>query len=133
MNEYMIYYAEDDADDLYLFEQAFAHLPDVSIKHFANGAQLLESLHSIGPEQQPCLVVLDLNMPVLDGRETLMKLRTTPQLTQLPVLLFTTSNSIIDQRFAQHWGVDLITKPVLFEDMESLASGMLARCQKKVS
>ncbi|RYY94317.1 MAG: response regulator [Chitinophagaceae bacterium] len=133
MHEPIIYYAEDDLDDLYIFQLAFEKAPGTRIRHFGNGAELLEALAAAPEAEHPCLIVLDLNMPQLDGRETLAVLRSTPGYQHLPVLLFTTSNSVVDRSFAGQWGVELITKPILFEEMEALALQLADRCRGALS
>lgn len=129
MNEYHLYYAEDDLDDLHIFVEAFEPRPEVRITHFPDGRALLDRLDSLPAPELPCSIVLDLNMPVLDGRETLIALRREPRYATIPTLLFTTSNSEIDKTFAAHWGVELVTKPIIFSDMELVADRLVALCR----
>ncbi|RYY92696.1 MAG: response regulator [Chitinophagaceae bacterium] len=131
MREYQLYYAEDDLDDLHIFREALEAHPEVRVTHFANGRLLLDVLEAAPEERFPCLIVLDLNMPVLTGRDTLVQLRTNPRYTGIPVLLFTTSNSEIDKKFARQWNVELITKPIIFKEMEQLALDMVHLCNGK--
>jgi CheY-like chemotaxis protein len=126
MSQVKILYAEDDADDLLLFQEAFESHPDVEVVPFENGAELLQCLETT--DSLPCLVILDLNMPQLDGRETLVRIRKRREWSHIPVLIFTTSNSAIDKKFALQWDVDLVTKPLLFSDMTQLADKMVAIC-----
>ncbi|GAA4325781.1 response regulator [Flaviaesturariibacter amylovorans] len=129
MRQPTIFYAEDDLDDLYLFQLAFERVPDIRIRHFSNGAELLEALAATPEAELPRLIVLDLNMPQLDGRETLALLRQNAGYAAIPVLLFTTSNSVEDRSFAKQWNVDFLTKPILFEDLEALAVQLGDRCR----
>ncbi|RYY64721.1 MAG: response regulator [Chitinophagaceae bacterium] len=129
MNEYRLFYAEDDLDDLHIFLEAFAERPEVQVTRFADGRALINTLEQLPETELPCHIVLDLNMPVLDGRETLVALRKHPRFSALPVLLFTTSNSDVDKNFALQWDVDLVTKPLIYEDMEHLADQLVALCR----
>ncbi|GAB4093081.1 response regulator [Flaviaesturariibacter terrae] len=131
MKEFDLFYAEDDLDDVHLFLEAFNPHPEVRVTRFPDGRALLDTLESLDPERHPCMIVLDLNMPVLDGRETLVALRANPRYASIPTLLFTTSNSEVDKRFALKWDVDLITKPIIFEDMDHLAAQLVALCRRQ--
>jgi len=76
----------------------------------------------------PCLIILDMNMPGLDGRETLIRIKQSSLLQKIPVVVFTTSSRKIDQDFAKKWGADFITKPVKFSDLEGLVKTFVDRC-----
>ncbi|TCJ13564.1 response regulator [Flaviaesturariibacter flavus] len=130
---YTIYYAEDDLDDLYILSEVMEAYPEVSLRHFANGQLLLETLARTVPGAWPCLILLDLNMPQLDGRETLMQLRANDAWNSIPVVLFTTSNSVLDLRFAAQWQVELITKPLLFDGMEQVARRIVGHCRSRLA
>ena len=133
MNQYHLFYAEDDLDDLHIFVEAFSERPEVRITRFADGRELLDEMDRLPDAALPCYIVLDLNMPVLDGRETLVALRRHPRFSDLPVLLFTTSNSEVDKKFARQWNVDLVTKPLVYSDMEYLAEQLVALCRQQLA
>lgn len=129
MTEYRLFYAEDDLDDLHIFQEALAAHPEVEVTRFPDGRSLIQAMEALTDNELPCLIVLDLNMPVLDGRETLVELRKHPRFAFIPALLFTTSNSEVDKTFALKWNVDMVTKPIIFRDMEHLANQLVALCQ----
>ncbi|RYY89006.1 MAG: response regulator [Chitinophagaceae bacterium] len=129
MSQYKLFYAEDDLDDLHIFQEALAAHPEVAVTRFADGRELLDAMEKLPDRELPCLIVLDLNMPVLDGRETLTIMRRHPRFSNIPALLFTTSNSEVDKGFALKWDVDMVTKPIIFRDMEHLANQLVALCQ----
>jgi CheY-like chemotaxis protein len=86
-----IFIADDDSDDVYFVERAIRQLGmNISLKHFINGRELLRELHNV-KEDLPDLVVLDLNMPVMDGKETLKEIRQNGSLDTLPVIILSTS------------------------------------------
>ena len=69
--------ADDDEDDIYLMQSAFreSHLT-VKVDFVQNGLQVLTYLDRIQEDNPlPDLIVLDLNMPMLGGRETLVRLK----------------------------------------------------------
>lgn len=135
MTQSTILYADDDLDDLFIVEQAFAPFAThVNLIHATNGIDLLkklEQLHAKGEE--PCLIILDMNMPVMDGRQTLIKLRKSKPFAHLPVALFTTSSSHMDKEFARQWDAYFYTKPVVFDELEQLAKRFITICAEEVS
>jgi hypothetical protein len=51
----------------------------------------------------------------------------------MPIVLFSTSNSVTDQFFAQQWEVELITKPLNFSDLEGIAREFVNRCNFEIN
>ncbi|MCM3883056.1 response regulator [Frankia sp. R82] len=90
---YDILLAEDDPGDALLIEEAFSsrglgqHLHTVG-----DGVQALEHLHDPS-RPRPDLILLDLNMPRMDGRETLAAIKADLELRTIPVVILTTSNA----------------------------------------
>lgn len=87
--------ADDDEDDIYLMQSAFreSHLT-VKVDFVQNGIQVLTYLDKIQADNPlPDLIVLDLNMPLLGGRETLQRLKTDLRYHKIPVAILTTSLS----------------------------------------
>lgn len=129
MPKHTILYAEDDLDDLHVFMQAIERYPDIEVLHFFNGVELLQYTQDISSSHDlPCLVVLDLNMPGMDGKETLIQLKKNKMFARLPIVLFTTSSSLVDKAFALQWDVDFVTKPLIYSDLERLVDRLAAIC-----
>ena len=85
-----------------------------------DGVEALERLRCTGEHAgRPCpdLVLLDLNLPRMDGREVLAAMRADPALTRVPVIVLTTSSSEADvlKMYDLHANC-YITKPVKLED-----------------
>jgi CheY-like chemotaxis protein len=133
--KHTILYAEDDPDDLYIVKQAFEALDEgIEVIHAENGLKVLEYINLLDPNGSlPCLIILDMNMPGMDGRETLIRIKQIPHFKKVPVVLFTTSSSRVDQDFAKRWGVDFITKPVKYSELEELAKLFVSRCDFEMS
>jgi CheY-like chemotaxis protein len=117
--------ADDDADDRFLIEDAFS---EVSVDHelvfVEDGEELLELLRGDGryadDEDRICpkLILLDLNMPRMDGREALKQIRADERLRNIPVVILTTSASDEDVLSAYGDGANsYISKPATFEDL----------------
>jgi CheY-like chemotaxis protein len=92
---------EDDPGDRVLIEEAFtADGRPRTIVQAADGLAALEHLRSV--ERHPDLIVLDLNMPRMDGTELLGILKTDERLRAIPVVVLTTSSSPEDVNAAYH-------------------------------
>lgn len=135
VHTHTILYAEDDADDLYMIRQAFAQYDgNTHLLHAANGFEALEFLKKACLNNAlPCLIVLDINMPGMDGREALIRIKQSDDFKFLPVVLFTTSSSDLDKAFAKKWGAEFITKPLVFSELEQLAKRFLSLCSSAVT
>lgn len=99
----IILVAEDDADDRLLLRRCLERQhPDVSLKFVCDGEELLAYLHRKPPYSEesdapwPHLVLLDLNMPRMDGRTALRAIRRHPATRRLPVVILSTSSSESD-------------------------------------
>jgi len=134
ISRHTILYAEDDADDLYMVKKAFEEHDHIEILHADNGLEAIRRLdHLIEQSIKPCLIILDINMPVLDGRETLVKIKSSDETRDIPVVLFSTSSSSTDKSFAEKWNVDLYTKPLHYEDLEEIARLFVDRCNFEIN
>ncbi len=117
----IILMAEDDVDDRLLAKDALAESGlDGELRFVDNGEELLDYLHRRGKFEgqalPPGLILLDLNMPVKDGREVLREIKSNPALRQIPVVVLTTSHADTDIELVYHLGANsFITKPVRYE------------------
>ena len=127
-------YADDDPDDIELVEEAFRQFSNnVDVQTFPNGSQALAYLNSLQEDDPvPCLVILDINMPMLNGKETLMRLRQLDKFKDVPVVLFTTSSMPPDRAFAQRYGAGFITKPIEVGQMEEIAEIFIDHCSDEI-
>ncbi|MBD0333836.1 MAG: response regulator [Chitinophagaceae bacterium] len=106
-------YADDDADDkIWVSEACKAIDCGLKINFVENGREALEYLKKSPPNKLPSLIVLDLNMPELDGRQTLQQLKSNPAYKNIPVAIVTTSSNKIDMEVCKRLGASLyLTKP----------------------
>ncbi|MEL6149098.1 MAG: response regulator [Chloroflexota bacterium] len=112
--------AEDDEDDLLLLNRAFREMNfNNPVDTVSNGEQLLHHLRTHTP--LPAFVLLDLNMPVKDGRETLIELRADETLRHLPVIIMSTSSAPHEINTLYRLGANsFITKPTTFHDLVNI-------------
>ena len=118
--------AEDDPDDRLLLQEALqeGRLAN-ELTCVEDGEELLDYLHQrgkwAGGAPRPGLILLDLNMPKLDGREALRAIKADPSLRQIPVVVLTTSKAEEDVLRSYDLGANsFITKPVTFQSMVDL-------------
>ena len=130
----IVVYADDDVDDLLLVKEAFSsYSNNVDLITLNNGAEALSYLkHLLEHDTIPCLIILDINMPKLDGKETLIKVRQIPELQTVPVILFTTSSQQMDRKFAHANNAGFITKPIDFQQMDKIANKFIDHCSEEV-
>jgi CheY-like chemotaxis protein len=121
-------YAEDDLDDFEALKEALEQITDkYELAHALNGNQVLEYLEGKrGPI--PCLIVLDLNMPVMDGKETLIWLKNSPNFQSIPTMIFTTSSREEDIKLCQSHNCTFFRKPTLYRDLLHVVQIMLQMC-----
>jgi CheY-like chemotaxis protein len=121
----VILMADDDADDRLLAKDALAECRLANELHFVeNGEELLDYLHRRGKytnlanAPRPGLILLDLNMPKKDGRESLKEIKDDPRLRTIPVVVLTTSRADTDiSRIYELGANSFITKPVSFDSL----------------
>lgn len=115
--------ADDDPDDRMMIEEAFEeNCPKNHLSFVEDGEELIDYLkqqgkyansgrrHSVG------VILLDLNMPRMDGREALKIIKSDPNLQRIPVVILTTSKAEEDILRTYDLGVSsFITKPVTFD------------------
>ncbi len=136
--KHIVVYADDDPDDIELVEDAFKrYANNVEVIPFRGASQALSYLkNQTDLDPLPCLVILDINMPVMDGKEALMRLRQMERYEAIPVVLFTTSSLPSDEAFAKRYDAGFITKPLGYNQMEIITRQLIDRCsedtQKKI-
>lgn len=130
-----ILYVEDDLDDLFIVQQAFENYSEtIMVVHAHNGFMALEYLNNLYDSNAlPCLIILDMNMPGMDGRETLIRIKQSTLFKEIPVVMFTTSSNKADKDFAQKWGADFITKPLVYSELEILAKTFVDKCNFEIT
>ncbi|MBA3684639.1 MAG: response regulator [Planctomycetes bacterium] len=120
---------DDNPSDVELTREAFAQqrLP-VSIAVAADGQAAVDYLRRVaadGALERPCFILLDINMPGINGFEVLTFVRTHPAFSTMPVLMLTTSSSPGDRARALAGGAtEYLVKPRRFGDLLAMVDGM---------
>jgi CheY-like chemotaxis protein len=125
-----IFYMDDDADDLQFLRDAFHSFDNrCEVLTAENGEDGFKELLRLKSEQNlPSLIVLDINMPRMDGRQTFQHICEDEILCQIPVAIFSTSATPRDKAFFQGKNVQYMIKPVTFSLFKEVAGILLAYC-----
>jgi len=125
---------EDDPDDVFLFERALDRVKaglrqEAALEYSADG---LDATYRVAIEdltnRLPDVLVLDLNMPRLDGVKFLRALRGTLELNKLPVFVLTTSTERPVHEEALRAGADKVfVKPDSADAMSAIAAEIVER------
>jgi CheY-like chemotaxis protein len=120
--------AEDNDDDRLLTQEAMRAARLVNeLRFVSNGVELLDYLQRSGPYAEPGsapwpgIILLDINMPMMDGLTALRRLKDDPSLRRIPVVMLTTSDDEHDILRSYNLGAaSYVTKPVTFSSLVEL-------------
>lgn len=117
----LIYLADDDNEDRMLFKEALDELDmNVVIEDFDNGVTLMEHL-LMQEKPLPDAIYLDLNMPLMNGEECLHDIKNEPELSKIPIIIFSTYiDEIMAQRLQKDGADWYLMKPNSFQKLKSL-------------
>lgn len=133
MRHPVILIADDDPDDQLLIREAFAErCAHCQLCFVANGVELMDYLRGDASESEPAtdcprpdLLLLDLNMPLKDGRQSLLEIRADPALRRLPTVILTTSKNDEDKAFCLAQGAnDYIVKPSRYTELLTIVTSL---------
>jgi len=112
--------ADDDAVDRELFAEGMAETGVLfNLTEASNGIEVLRLVE--GSEELPDMIILDLNMPVMDGRTTLKELKSREKFRHIPVFILSTSNAHFDVTAAYGHGANLfLVKPDSFTELVNM-------------
>jgi CheY-like chemotaxis protein len=121
---------DDDKDDLEMLQQALSEINmDYKIIEAHDGIQGLNILRElVNKKELPCLIVLDINMPRKDGRQTLLEIKSDKILSNIPIVIFSTSSSPLDKAFFEKYNTAYFVKPINFDELKKTASRMIDIC-----
>ena len=121
---------EDDSDDREMLTEVFSSIDKSFILLFVNnGKEVLSALEKLKDEQMPCLIVLDYNMPGLNGAEILEEVGQNERYKNIPKVVWSTSGSDKFKKTCLELGAtDYVIKPSNHADLEKIARYMLSIC-----
>lgn len=122
---------DDDIDDAEMFRDALHHV-DASVQctFSKDGVAALKLLETSPQEDLPDLIILDMNMPRMNGKQCLQKIKANRTLTDIPVIMYSTSQLKEDVDQTRQMGaMNFITKPSKFSELVVIATRILdGRC-----
>lgn len=129
----IVLYADDDTDDLQLVEEAFIkYKTNVELVTVPDGVQALAYLRNLSHfDPTPCLIILDINMPRMNGKEVLVSIRNMNRFEEVPVVLFSTSSQPQDKDFATLHRAGFITKPIDIKQVDAIADTFIEHCNEE--
>jgi CheY-like chemotaxis protein len=109
---------DDDVEDHLILTEYFKELGRYDrVKFLLNGQQAIDYLNNAANAPLPLLIVLDLNMPILNGTQTLFYIKKDIRLRKIPVIIFSTSENENEKRKCLSMGaVEYLVKPVTYQD-----------------
>jgi len=116
---------EDDADDAELLQDALRNSGIEFLTHVINdGSKVSEYIQSA--TWFPEVVVMDLNLPKVHGRELLKEFKSSPAFSSIPLIVLTTSSSSEDKRYAlEHGAKDFVIKPNTFAGLSDVVARII--------
>lgn len=120
--------AEDDLDDQELLAEAFAQVdPNVRLLSFTTGSNILSYLDGLGPHQLPRIIIVDYNIPEINGAEILKELDARSRFDGITKLVWSTSSSPQYENRCLNLGASAyLVKPSSIAGLTELARRMLA-------
>jgi CheY-like chemotaxis protein len=120
MEKIKILLIDDDSDDREFFNTAIKELgTNYELTEAFNGKDGIEKLSKM--TILPNYIFLDINMPIMDGNETLLEIKKNDDLRYIPIVIYSTSSSKTDEESTIKSGASLfITKPSNIEDIPDL-------------
>jgi CheY-like chemotaxis protein len=113
---------DDDKEDHMILHEYFSDVGiEKNVLFVDNGLRAIEYLESAEDRSLPRLIVLDLNMPLLNGSQTLLQLKQDVRLKNIPVIIYSTSESENEKRKCLSFGaIDYMVKPVTMEEGQKM-------------
>jgi CheY-like chemotaxis protein len=113
----LIYLVDDDEDDRFFAKLTFQqHFSETELVCFDDGEELLRHIGQQTNEPLPDLILLDLNMPRMNGFDTLVAIKQNKAWSQVPVAMLTTSSDRQDHERSKSLGAcAFLTKPATYE------------------
>jgi CheY-like chemotaxis protein len=125
-----ILYIDDDPEDQEIVREALQKEDNtITIMGSKNGHEGISYLlHAKRSESLPCLIILDLNMPGINGRTVLHQIKEDNDLSSIPVIIFTVSTLTEDMLLAQKYSTQFVSKPASPQQLKVIAKTFINHC-----
>jgi len=124
----LILIGEDDIDDKEILEEIFSSMDSlIKLTFISDGQKLVSFLENATPENLPGLIILDYNMPHLNGAEILRSIQQNEKVKNIPKIIWSTANADGFKNICLQLGAcEYLVKPSRFKDLESMIKQMLS-------
>ncbi len=123
---------DDDDDDSALLNECFQKFHSLPVHSFTKGSSFFDFIDHDEPGN-PCLIVVDLNLPESNGVDIVKKIKENELLGSVPVLVFTTGGTPTEIEFCKKINVEIFRKPNSIKEWESIAFVMASYCEPGVT
>jgi CheY-like chemotaxis protein len=122
-----ILFIDDDLDDCWLLSEAINKISSVSVESAHDGVEALARLRERKHiNDLPSLIVLDMNMPRMNGKQMLQEIKKDELLSSIPLVVFTTSANSVDKEFFAAQQTQVIVKPNNWASYSEIARKLLS-------
>ena len=119
---------DDDVDDQAFLQEAIKqHSKPFTMVEAKDGERALAYLNEAKANKTlPCLIIMDINMPKMDGKKAIQLIKADNELRTIPLVIFTTSSNPADKTYFEAYNVEYITKPNQYSAFAKKVSEMLS-------
>lgn len=130
-NSKFILIGEDDFDDEEFLTEIFSSIDEsFTLKFINNGKKIISYLHDLKDHHLPCLILLDYNMPEMNGADILRELKTSSRYDTIPKVIWSTSKSNMYKDICLELGaIEYVVKPSNVNDLMDVVRHMLSFCK----
>jgi CheY-like chemotaxis protein len=127
----IVLHIDDDPEDREMVHEAIQSIDPsfivIEARDGESGIELLKKAKSSG--NLPCLIILDINMPGMNGFETYNEIKKDEQLKTLPAVIFTTSDFFKDGQIQGNEDLPVFVKPGKIKDLTACIQKILTHCK----
>jgi CheY-like chemotaxis protein len=122
--------ADDDQEDLELLSEVILQVQsDIRLHMVNNGSMVMDFLEKASDNDLPSLIVLDYNMPNMNGAEVLEQLCNNPRYQKIPKIIWSTSNnSSYIKECMEKGATSYFVKPATHKNLKEQAEQMVRMC-----
>jgi len=118
---------DDDPDDVDLLKECVSNIYSFGFRAFFNGTSFLDFMDQ-KDLTNPCLIIIDLNLPDIRGVEILQKIKLNMSFQQIPVVVCSTGGTLSEMTVCDKLNVDVFKKPSSIKEWQTMVSLMASHC-----
>ncbi|OLY94405.1 Response regulator receiver domain-containing protein [Cnuella takakiae] len=129
MKRFQVYWVDDEKEEREIIQQIFEEqIKEIELVLFDDGSILLDQLRDQSfIDQHPSLIVTDLNMPGLDGREVMRQIASESDMRHIPMVIFSSSNNRLDSFYLTFFKATRYVKPTNASEYKEVINKILEK------